>query len=119
MGAHWYYSRNACPTSSTVIVLERWVQGLVVVVEGRGQTTTAQGHVVGKVEWAVVSEGMATGLVPGLAYQPSSTIVRSERVVMVVGWGNGPGLSDDEVAVEDVGSELDGSKRWGWGGGSR
>ena len=87
--AHWCCLMNACPTSSTVIALERWVEVVVervllVGVGVRGRTTTAQGHVVGKVEWVVVSEGMATGLVPSLAYQPSSTIVGSERLVVVV-----------------------------------
>ena len=71
---------------------------LMVVVGDRDRTRTAQGHVAGRVEWVEVMVEGATGLVPGLAYQPSSTIVRSERVVMVVGWGNGPDLSDDEDA---------------------
>ena len=35
---------------------------------------------------------------------------------MVVGWGDEPDLSDDEVAVEDAGSEREGSKRCGGGG---
>ena len=93
------------------------VRVLLMVVGGRGRTRTAQGHVAERGEWVEVLVEGATGLVPGLAYQPSSTIVRSERVVMVVGWENGPDLSDDEVAVEDVESELESSKRWG--GGSR
>ena len=90
---------------------------LLVVVVTQGRTRTALGHVARRVEWVEVLVEGATGLVPGLAYQPSSTIVRSERVVMVVGWENGPDLSDDEVAVEDVESELKSSKKWG--GGSR
>ena len=57
------------------------------------------------------SEGGATSLVAGLAYQSSSTIVGSEWVVVVV-WGNGPNLSDDEDAVEDMGSRLERPKKW-------
>ena len=93
---------------------------LLVVAVARGRTTTALGHVVGKV-WSVAgSEKRATGLVPGFAAYPSSTTVESERVgVSVVVRGEMTCLSDDEDAVEDVGSELDGSKRWGGGGGSR
>ena len=57
------------------------------------------------------SELMATGLVPSLAYQPSSTIIGLEQVVMVVEWGNGPDLSDDAVTVEGMGSEHESLKR--------
>ena len=108
---------NACPMSSSVIALERWAESaveslLLVVVGVRGRTKTAQGHVEGREEWVEESEVVATGLVPGFAYQPSSTIVGSERVVLMVGWGMGPDLSDDEVAVEGVGSEHKSSKRW-------
>ena len=121
MGAHWYYSRNACPKSSTAVVLERWVvlevvRVLLVVVGGRGRTTTVPKHVVGRVEWVVVSVGTATGLVPRFADYPSSTTVESERIVVVVVVKVKTRLSDDEDAVEDVGSELDGSKRWWWSG---
>ena len=106
------------PTSLTAKALERWVVSEVVgVVGGRGRTTTVQEHVVKMVEWVEELGELATGLVPGLAYQPSSTIVGSERVVLMVGWGDGrTRLSDDEDAVEDVGSELEGSKRWARGG---
>ena len=85
---------------------------LLVVVEARDQTMMSQGHVAERVEGVEGSGELATGLVPGLAYQPSSTIVRSERVVMVVGWGNGPDLSDDEDAVEDAESECEDSRKW-------
>ena len=86
---------------------------MLVVAVARVRTTTALGHVVGKV-WSVAgSEKRATGLVPGFAAYPSSTTVESERVgVMVVVWDRRPDLSDDKVTVEDVGSGLDGSKRW-------
>ena len=87
---------------------------LLVVVGAQDRTTTAQGHVVKRVGSVEGSEGGVTGLVPGLAYQLSSTIVGSERVVVVVEWGNGPDLSDDEVMVEDVESECEDSKRWWW-----
>ena len=62
---------------------------LLVVVVARGRTTTAQEHVVETVEWREGLEELATGLVPGLAYQPSSTIVGSERVVLMVEWIGG------------------------------
>ena len=62
---------------------------LLVVAVARGRTKTAQGHVEGTVEWVEGSEVMATGLVPGLACQPSSTIVGSERVVLMVEWIGG------------------------------
>ena len=118
------------PPSSTAIVLE---QRVVLVVGARGRTKTAQGHVEGTVEWVEGSEVMATGLVPGLACQPSSTIVGSERLVMVVGLEKKKlGLSNDEDAsgdesgcgdpkrwTKDVGSERECSKRCGLGGGSR
>ena len=91
--AHWCCLMNACPMSSTVIALERWVElvveSVLQVVGVRGQTKMAQGHVVRREEWVEGSEVVATGLVPGFAYQPSSTIVGSERVVLVVGWGDG------------------------------
>ena len=59
------------------------------------------------------SEVVAMGLVPSFAAYPSSTTVESERVgVSVVVRGEMTRLSDDEDVVEDVGSELDGSKRW-------
>ena len=116
---------DAGPTSSTAKVLERWVvvvvvRVVVVVVGGRGRTRTAQGHVAGRGEWAEVLVEGAMGLVPGFAAYPSSTTVELERVgVRVVVRGEMTRLSDDEDAVEDVGSELDGSKRWDGGGGSR
>ena len=79
---------------------------MLVVVVARDRTTTAQGHVEGSVEWVGVSVGEgATGLVPGFAYPPSSTIERSERWVVVL--KERTGLSIDEDAVEgeaDVGS---------------
>ena len=79
---------NACPTSSTVVALERWVElvmeSALQVVGVRGQTKTAQGHVVRREEWVVVSEVVATGLVPGFADYPSSTFVGTEQVVVVV-----------------------------------
>ena len=82
---HWCCLMNMCPTSSTVIALERWVVlvaelVLQVVVGARGRTKTSLGHVAGKVEWAVGSEKRATGLVPGFAAYLSSTTVESERV---------------------------------------
>ena len=121
--AHCYLA-DVGPTSSTAKVLERWVvlevvKVLLVVVGGRGRTTTVPKHVVGRVEWVVVSVGMATGLVPRFADYPSSTTVESERVVVVVVVvvvKARTHLSDDEDAVEDVGSGLEGSKRWGQGG---
>ena len=101
-----------------MIALERRV--VLEVVGGRGRTTTVQEHVVETVEWVEGLGELATGLVPGLAYQLSSMIVGSERVVLMVVVREGEThLSDDEDAVEDVGSELDGSKRWGGGGGNR
>ena len=48
-----------------------------------------QGHVAGREEWVEGSEVVATGLVPGFAYQPSSTIVGSEQVMLMVEWGDG------------------------------
>ena len=70
----------------------------------------------------------ATGLVPGLAYQPSSTILGSERVVMVLvlekkrlGLSNDEDASGDESGCwnlkrweEDVGSDCCQSKTWMW-----
>ena len=74
----------AGPTSSTAMVLERWVRLFVVavgrvrvlqvVVGDRGQTTTAQGLVAERVGWMEVSVREATGLVPEFADYPSSTI---------------------------------------------
>ena len=53
------------------------------------------------------------GLVPGLAYQPSSPIIGLEQwVVRGVVRGGKTCLSDDEDAVEDAGSEHESSKRW-------
>ena len=72
----------------------------------------AQGHIIRREERVEGSEVMATGLVPGLTYQPSSTIVGLEWVAAAAEWGNGPDLSDDEVAVKDVESECEDSKRW-------
>ena len=115
--AHWCYLMDAHPTSSTVIALERWgvlevVRVLLAVVGGRGRTTTVQGHVVRKEELVVVSVEMATGLVPGFAGYPSSTTVELERMVVVVVMKARTHLSDDKDVVEDMGSELEGSKRW-------
>ena len=62
-----------------------------------------------------MSGGIGTGLVPGFADYPSSTTVESERMVVVVLMKVGTRLSDDEDVVEDVGSRLEGSKRWGRG----
>ena len=105
---------NVCPTSSTVVALERWVEVLLVVVGGRGRTKRGQVLDGATQVWGEVSVSSSTGLVPGLAAYPSSTTVESERVgVMVVVWGRRPDLSDDKVAIEDVGSELEGSKKWG------
>ena len=74
MGAHWYCLVDACPTSSTVAVLERWVSVLLVVVEVPGRTRRERvldGATRVSVEvW--VSD--STGLVPGFAGYPSSTI---------------------------------------------
>ena len=90
--AHCYLV-DAGPTSSTAKVLERWVESVVEsvlqVVGVQGQTKTAQGHVVRREEWVEGLEVVATGLVPGFAYQPGSTIVGSERVVLMVGRGDG------------------------------
>ena len=83
----------------------------------RGRTKTVQGHVKGRVEWVEGSEVVATGLVPGFAGYPSSTTVESERIVGVVVREGKTRLSDDEDAVEDVGSKRESSKKWG--GGSR
>ena len=117
MEAYWCCLMNACPTSSTAKVLERWVQVLMVVVEGRGRTTTAQGHVEGTVEWVEGSEVVATGLVPGFAGYPSSTTVESEQIVGVVVVEGRTHLSDDKDAVEDAGSGREHPKGWcrdGW-----
>ena len=70
---------SVCPTSSTAIVPERWVEMVVgmvllVVVGARGRTRTAQWHVAGRVEWVEESAERAMGLVPGFAGYPSSTI---------------------------------------------
>ena len=70
-----------------MIALERRV--VLEVVGGRGRTTTAQEHIVETVEWGEGLEELATGLVPGLACQPSSTIVGSEWVVLMVEWRGG------------------------------
>ena len=67
---------------------------LLVVVGGRGRTTTAQERVVRMVEWEEVLEGRATGLVPGFAAYPSSTTVESERGK---GDGGGEGGCDPPV----------------------
>ena len=113
--AHCYLV-DAGPTSSTAKVLERRVWVLLLVVEVQDQTTTAQGHIAGRVEWAKVLVGLATGLVPGFADYPSSTFVGTERMVVLVGEkGRVTRLSVDKVAVEeeeDMESELECSKRW-------
>ena len=58
---------------------------LLVVVEDRGQTTMAQGHIEAKEGSVEVSVERETGLVPRFVAYPSSTTVESERVgVMVV-----------------------------------
>ena len=78
MTAHCYLD-DAGPTSSTAKVLERWVvlevvRVLLVVVGARGRTRMVQGHVAGRVELVEGSAERATGLVPGFADYPSSTI---------------------------------------------
>ena len=97
--------------------------------EGRGRTTTAQGHVKGTVEWGEGLGVVATGLVPGFAGYPCSTFVGTERVaVMMVLKKKKTGLSIDEDTVgdesesrdskrweQDVGSDCGQSKRCGWG----
>ena len=81
---------------------------MLAVVGVRGRTKTAQGHVVRKEEWVAGLEVMATGLVPGFAAYPSSTFIGTERIeVVVVVVAGRTRLSDDEDAVEDVGSELE------------
>ena len=47
---------------------------LLVVVGGRCRTTTVQEHVVKMVEWVEELGELSTGLVPGFAGYPSSTI---------------------------------------------
>ena len=78
MGAHWYCLMNACPTSSTVIALERWVDSVVElvlqVVEVPNQTRMVQGHIAGREEWVEVLGELAMGLVPKFAGYPSSMI---------------------------------------------
>ena len=75
--------------SSTAVVLEQWVWVLLVVVGVRGQTKMAQGLIEGREEWVEGSEVVAMGLAPSFAYQPSSTIIGSERVVLMAGQGDG------------------------------
>ena len=108
------------PTSLTAVVLERWVvlvEVLLVVVGVQGRTKTALGHVEAKGGSVEVLVEMGTGLVPGFADYPSSTTVESERmVVVVVVVEVRTHLSDDEDTVKDMGSELEGSKRWARGG---
>ena len=107
---HWILLWDTDPTSSTANVLERWVQVLVVV---------AQEHVEAKEGSVEVSVERGTGLVPGFTGYPSVTTVESERIMGVVVRGGKTHLSDDEDAVEDVGSECESSKKWGGSGGSQ
>lgn len=110
---------NTCPMGSTAFVLEQWVRVLLVVAGVPNQTKMAQGHVVRMEELVVVSVETVMGLVPGFAGYPSSTTVESEWVavaVVAVAVKVRTHLSDDKDAVEDVGSGLEGSKRWGRGG---
>ena len=69
---HWCCLMNSCPTSSTVIALEQWVESVVElvlqVVGVPNRTRTAQGHVAGREESVVGSVERATGLVPRFAY---------------------------------------------------
>ena len=113
---HWILLWDAGPTSSTAKVLERWVLVLLMVVEVLSQTRREQ--VLDGVTrvWAEVSGSSHTGLVPDFMAYPSSTFVGMEWIEEVVVVAGRTHLSDDKDAVEDVGSKLGGSKRWGRGG---
>ena len=124
MTAHCYLD-DAGPMSSTAKVLEQWVSALLVVVEVPGQTRRER-VLDGATQVSVeVWVSGSTGLVPGFACYPSSTIVGSERVAMVVVEKKRLGLSNDEDASgdesgygdpkrweRDVGSDWGWSKRW-------